>query len=204
VTLILILCKALDRGKLRLAPVLDAADRARLCEDFLRRTLSVAVASAGADAVRIISADERVVQISADAGVRVLSCESGDLNRTLESARRTITAEGPAHDCLILPIDLPNISVRSLRSIIHVGEAIAIAPDRRRQGTNALLLSADIFKKFPFLFGIGSFTKHLEAARLAGFSCKVIDDRDLAFDVDEPDDYREWLRVKANAALSSL
>jgi 2-phospho-L-lactate guanylyltransferase len=203
VTLILIPCKALDRGKSRLASVLDADDRLRLCEGFFRQTLSIAVASAGVDAVRTVSADPRAVQLSADAGVKVLSCEGGDLNKTLIRARAAIADQGTAHNCLILPIDLPYLSVRALRTFLGHGTGVVVASDRRRRGTNALWLSSEVFHRFPFLFGADSLARYVDVARQADITCNVVDDPDLAFDVDEPNDYREWQKLRIVASPSA-
>ena len=63
---------------------------------------------------------------------------------------------------------------------------VALAPDRRRVGTNGMLLRpADAI---PFAFGRASFGRHTELAATAGITPRVFTSPGFAFDVDEPDD----------------
>jgi len=69
-----------------------------------------------------------------------------------------------------------------------------IAADRRRSGTNTLLIRERALRRFVFRFGPRSFARHHESATTAGFTVVVHEDPDLSFDVDDPADYREWRR----------
>jgi 2-phospho-L-lactate guanylyltransferase len=63
---------------------------------------------------------------------------------------------------------------------------VAIAPDRHRLGTNALLLRPPGI--FPTRFGEGSFAAHCEAARRTGSEPAVVETVALGLDIDEPSD----------------
>jgi 2-phospho-L-lactate guanylyltransferase (CobY/MobA/RfbA family) len=68
-----------------------------------------------------------------------------------------------------------------------------VVPDAARRGTNLLIATPpreDIYR-----FGEFSFSKHQEIAHQLGFNVLVEEDRRIAFDVDEPADYRHWVSM---------
>ena len=67
---------------------------------------------------------------------------------------------------------------------------VAIAPDRRRQGTNGLSVAAGL--DLAFRFGAGSFAAHLAEAERLGVTPDVIENPRLALDIDTPEDWRHW------------
>jgi 2-phospho-L-lactate guanylyltransferase len=67
--------------------------------------------------------------------------------------------------------------------------AIAIAPDRARQGTNGIGLHAAV--DFDFSFGPNSFQRHLERVQQLDVVSAIVERAGLAFDVDVPDDLTE-------------
>ena len=74
------------------------------------------------------------------------------------------------------------------------GRTIAVAPDRRAQGTNGLTVPAGV--PFETLLGESSFTKHLAAIEGAGLASRVCEREGLAFDVDLPADLDDLLRLE--------
>ncbi len=62
-------------------------------------------------------------------------------------------------------------------------------PCHRDDGTP--VLSVPTAAEFRFAYGPGSFRRHAAEARRLGLGLRVIRDRDLAFDVDVPDDLVE-------------
>jgi 2-phospho-L-lactate/phosphoenolpyruvate guanylyltransferase len=89
---------------------------------------------------------------------------------------------------LVLPADLPLLRRESVAMLLAAVTAcgVVVAPDRHRQGTNALLITPPTL--IPFRFGVNSFRRHLDAARAAGVHPVVVDTPDLAADVDLPED----------------
>jgi 2-phospho-L-lactate guanylyltransferase len=69
----------------------------------------------------------------------------------------------------------------------------ALAPDRAEQGTNLLYQSPIRFTTFSY--GEGSFARHCGLAGEAGLRVVVRREAALAFDLDLPDDVREWRRI---------
>lgn len=189
---ILIPAKPLTKGKSRLAPILNGAYRAALCEHLLRRILVLGTATAP---TTVVTADPRVVAIAKSAGAHAL-LEPVDcgLNGALDWARRQ---GGDVDGLLVMPTDLPCLSLAGLQSLCMNQRRIAIVTDRRGKGTNLLFLPREAIRGFRFAFGQDSAVAHqAEAARL-GMSAETIPFAEAAFDIDLPEDYTEYLSHQA-------
>jgi 2-phospho-L-lactate/phosphoenolpyruvate guanylyltransferase len=195
---ILVPCKALALGKSRLSPMLSAPERAALCAELLRRTLDCALAIVPDERCHLVSADAAAADIAMARRVGTLAepPEAG-LNRALAAARDALCADTAAA-VLVLPIDLPLASARALQGLVAVNGAVVAAPDRHGRGTNALYLAAAAASTFTFRFGSGSLAAHRAEAEARGLTFHLFDDQALAFDLDEPEDLRDW-----RAALTS-
>jgi 2-phospho-L-lactate guanylyltransferase len=81
-------------------------------------------------------------------------------------------------------------------SFAHVPRegSVSIVPDRHRDGTNVMSLPAGA--QFDLHYGPGSFAAHAAEARRRGIGCIVIEDDDLALDLDTADDLDELQRRK--------
>jgi 2-phospho-L-lactate/phosphoenolpyruvate guanylyltransferase len=191
-TVILIPCKDLDRGKSRLAGCLTPRSRRALCEFFLCRTLDVATQAVTPRQVRVVTSDPRVETIACDYGVAVLPDRGGGLNAALEGGRRHVLAEGGGHAGLVLPIDLPLATPAALGTVLSATQEVVIVPDEARTGTNVLRLGARVFSQFRFSFGARSYAAHCAEARAVGFEAATVEAPNLAFDVDRPAQYRRW------------
>jgi 2-phospho-L-lactate guanylyltransferase len=63
---------------------------------------------------------------------------------------------------------------------------VVIAPDRREEGTNALLICPAGLIEYDF--GPGSYKRHCERARQAGARLEVVNLPSLSLDLDLPED----------------
>jgi len=101
------------------------------------------------------------------------------LNLELQAARRSLAGAR----LLVIHADLPLVTPADIAQLLQAaGPAGAIAPDRHRDGTNALALPAQ--PDFSFAFGPASFQRHLEAMPGAA----IIAAAGLALDIDTPAD----------------
>ncbi|MGP9812708.1 2-phospho-L-lactate guanylyltransferase [Rhodopseudomonas sp. NSM] len=197
-THVLIPCKPLDEGKSRLAGALDPCGRRWLCERMLRQTLAASTAAFGAGQVRVVSADPQVRHVAASYQVDAIDDTSSDLNGALDDARRELLREVPAlARLLILPIDLPYVEPQLLRRVAAEDAAVVIVPDRQLDGTNLLCIDASYVAALPLHYGPRSFHQHFDAARALGVTPAIIVDERLAFDLDAPNDYRQWVNHAA-------
>ncbi len=192
---ILVPCKSLASGKSRLAGLLTQAERQALCERFLADTLKLARGIAGAANVRLVSADEKAREIAAGEGIETFAEAWPDLNAALSGARAELAKSGLPAEVLILPIDIPLATEKSLASVTAAAGDVVIVPDRRQAGTNVLLLRNGAFADFRFAYGENSFRVHVDNALAQNRNPTILRNEALEFDIDEPDDYLKWKRA---------
>lgn len=190
---------ALDGAKSRLGAVLDAEERRDLVTRLVETTIGAVVGVGPAIAETIVvTPDDEVRALALDAGARPLRQRGHGLNAGLRQARDE-AVDGGASAMLILPIDLPRVSIEAVIAVLDVLEdhrppLVAIVTDRHGRGTNALLLCPpDVIDP---MFGGDSRDAHVAAARAAGATVLELDGP-LAHDLDTPEDL---LLAQAEAA----
>jgi 2-phospho-L-lactate guanylyltransferase len=179
-------------GKSRLAGVLDAPSRAALNRRLFDHVFQTAAAALGARYIMVVTPDAELADTAIGRGGHGV-VDAGELNGALGLACREAVALG-ASAILALPSDLPFLAaddIAALRTALPPAPGIVIAPDRSGQATNALLVSPPI-PDF-FRFGPSSFTAHVQAARASGAAVEIVRRPGLAFDLDTPEDYRDYL-----------
>jgi 2-phospho-L-lactate guanylyltransferase len=181
--------KPFASAKMRLADVLSDEARAALSREFLRHTLGVLAQAPGVGRTMVVTRDPAALALAAEWGAAGLA-EHGTrgLNAALTQAGQA-AREGGAEAVLVLPTDLPLLSaadVATLASQAQGERMMVVAPDRREQGTNALLVRPP--DAVPFAFGEGSFARHQALAEQAGMTIRVCRLPRVALDVDLPDD----------------
>ena len=110
------------------------------------------------------------------------------------SYRTTLGMGASIHECggarmmLALPADLPRVGGADLDALVDAAGdgGIAIAPDGRGSGTNALVVPVDLPMRF--CFGPDSRRLHGEEARRLGVQPSIVVRPGLGFDVDVPAD----------------
>ena len=186
--------KALPRGKSRLAPVLEEAERRALSLGFLDRVLRACLAARGVapGVVHTVSDGADALERARALGAAALAQSGSGLNRALDQARRAAREDGVPM-LIVLSGDLPFVvasDVERLAAAAGPGVAV-VAPDRAGRGTNALALPT--MADFRFRFGRDSAAAHVAEARRAGLRPATLSTPGLAFDVDTPRDYAEFL-----------
>jgi len=178
--------KDLQGTKSRLAPILNPGARAGLTLYMMGRVVA-AIRSSGVEDVCVVSPDRVVLHEAQRRGATPLAQESRGLNPALEEGRRRALELG-ASTLLVLPADLPLLGEEDVLAVLKAseGQAVVIAPDGARSGTNALLTRPP--DALPFAFGPDSFQAHLEAARKRNLNVKVCERSHLAFDLDTAGD----------------
>ena len=184
-------------GKTRLGGALDAEEREELVLGMLLHTLSVLGEWQICRRIHIVSPDPVVDAATRQAGIEVSVHRQEDegLNAGIRLGVSAARIAG-ASSLLVLPGDLPYLTVEALDELIMAADAamtaaaggplMAIAPSDARSGTNALLLRPpDVIAP---LFGTDSFEAHLRAAETAAAAVQVVSDPVLGFDLDTPED----------------
>jgi 2-phospho-L-lactate guanylyltransferase len=181
--------KPLQRGKSRLAGVLTQEERLDLNRRLLAHTIDTLTAIPDIEHVLVISRDQAALALARGYGARTVQ-EHGAPQLNIALTRATIVAQTYAtRGVLILPADLPLITPEDIQTLLARAvdpPVVVISPDRRRQGTNALLVCpAGVIE---YAFGPGSFQRHCTRARLAGAHLEICELPSLALDMDLPED----------------
>jgi len=190
--------KPLKRGKSRLAGVLGEDERTLLNFNMLGATLKTLSKVEEIDQVLVVSRDPSALALARDYNAKTVQ-EDGHPSLNLALKRAALAAKAyNADGIIILPADLPLIKPADIATFIKLGKKtpiVVIAPDRRKEGTNALLMRPA--GTIPFIFGPGSFKKHLQAAEKAGVESVVCELETLGLDLDLPEDLDLLKRMDA-------
>jgi 2-phospho-L-lactate/phosphoenolpyruvate guanylyltransferase len=176
-------------SKSRLGAVLDAEEREELSLRLARTTIAAVVATPGIDETIVVTPDDTVRGLADELGARPFRQRAGGLNQGIDAARDEAVAAG-ASAILILPIDLPEVSIEAIAAVVGALDdphrpLVAIVADRHGRGTNALLIAPpDAIEP---CFGGDSHAAHLAAAREAGARLVELGGP-LMNDLDTPDD----------------
>ncbi len=189
---IVVPCNSLEKGKSRLSAALQPSARRELCSVLLHRTVECATAVVGRSRVWVVTPDPDAMDIAAGYAVEAMRDRGIGLNAAVRQARAALL-DARAEAMLVLPIDLPLASPAAIASFAQEDSQVTIAPNTDETGTNMLLLRANALRHFRFSYGARSFAEHLRAAHELGITPKVVRDRRLMFDVDEPAQLGAWL-----------
>lgn len=170
--------KAFSAAKARLAPAVSPTDRERLV-----RSMAAAVIGAAAPLpVLVVCDDPEVSTWAQDHGAEVAWTPGLGLDGAVAAGVAHLAAAGYQR-AVVAHADLPLAT-----GLAHVaGESgVVLVPDRRCDGTN--VISVPTTAGFVFSYGPGSFHRHQNEAQRLGLAVTTIDDLNLAWDVDTPDD----------------
>jgi 2-phospho-L-lactate guanylyltransferase len=190
--------RSLRDGKTRLAPVLAPDERQRLIERMLGVVVAGTLAADVGEALGGVTPDPAAAAFATalDPRVRTLRQDDGrpGLNEALAIGREWAVALA-ADRLVTLSADLPLLTPDDVATLAGAAADLALARDRRGEGTNGLALTLDgRGQAFRFAFGTGSAARHAAEARRLGLSLRCVDRPGTAFDLDEPDDLALWER----------
>lgn len=189
--------RTVSGGKARLGGALDAEEREELVLGMLAHTLAVLGEWPAVRRTHLVTPDPMMASVARRAGAELVVQPAADdgLNGGIRLGVEAARTAGAA-SVLVLPGDLPHLTLAALDRLVLAADAgmaaagggplLAIAPSDARSGTNALLLRPP--EVIAPAFGPRSFEAHLRAADEAGAAVQVVDDPDLGFDLDTPDD----------------
>lgn len=181
--------KPLNRGKSRLSGILSRGERLELNRTLLTHTLDTIQTIPNIEQVLVISRDPEALALAREHGARtVQEKKTSHLNDALIRATFVASKYATA-GVLVLPADLPLLTPEDIQAMMARAvdpPVVVIAPDRHRQGTNALLISpAGLIE---YSFGPGSFERHCEQAEEEGARLEICELSSLALDIDYPED----------------
>jgi 2-phospho-L-lactate guanylyltransferase len=189
--------KPLRMGKSRLAGVISEDERINLNTRLLKHTLQSLSEIPEIGQILVVSRDSNVISIARELGAKTI-LENGAPKLNTALARATIFAQlHSIRGVLILPADLPLITRDDIHSLLKLADnppVVVISPDRRNDGTNALLISPAGLIEYDF--GPGSFERHCRRAKLTSARLEIVKLPSLAFDLDVPEDLQLLERME--------
>lgn len=200
--------KLFAETKQRLAPILDADERAALAGAMLRDVLSALLHSGTIEGVLVVTADSEAQTLARDAGALVLpDNENAGTSAAVAQAARHLAASGST-GMLVVPADVPLIRPADIDRIVAAhrdAPAVTIVPASMDGGTNALACSPP--DAIAFQFGDESFERHCQAARARGIEPRIVLLPRVGHDIDRPHDLAHALMrgssTDTNAWLSA-
>jgi len=202
--------KRFAEAKSRLAPVLDAGERARLArlmfEDVLEALLPCQEVLAG---TLVVTSDRDAAAWAQSCGATVVF-DHGDngINAAVSLAIERISGNGD-DGIMVVPSDIPQVSPQAIvtaAAAIASPRTLAIAAATEDGGTN--LLACRPAGAIPLCFGPRSFERHYRAALEAGITVHTLRLPELSLDIDRPENLRAFLslqsKTRTHAFLSRL
>lgn len=176
---VLLPVKAFHLAKVRLAPRLDATERATLARAMATKVLR----AAGTLPVFVVCDDDDVASWAGAEGAEVSWQPGRGLNEAVSAAVTDLQAQGFSR-ALVVHADIPR--AHDLARLAPEASGLLLVPDRHQDGTN--LIGLPTSAPFRFAYGPGSFERHRAEATRLGLSLRIVADDDLGWDVDVPSD----------------
>lgn len=195
--------KSLSEAKSRLAPHYTQYQREALALDMLRHVVQTLCASQEFELVSVVSPDMRVLEKARTWGARASFEERSGHNPALRMAALRELAEG-ADALLTISADLPLLTPDDIGVMVERSTRfdVVLAPSLDGTGTNAMLARPPL--ALPYLFGVNSLKKHLQAANRRGLSASLYASRGLSLDIDTIEDIEELERVARAGASQNM
>lgn len=186
----LIPVKGFDRGKSRLAEVLDPDERSKLTLELFEHVVQVVQRAAGIDHVAVVSDSREARRRAEELGVVALEDPKGSvgLAEVVDTAIDELERRG-ATSVLVCMSDLPALAEADIESVIQQLEEtdVVLVPDLVWRGTNVIASRPP--SAIPSCLGHDdSLQRHQSKARERGLTVSVQARTGISFDVDEPSD----------------
>ena len=181
--------KAFEQAKDRLSSVLSTEQRI-----LLARTTALGVLqSVRGASIFVVCDNPEISKWATSHGATVVHQSQPGLNAAVQEG---ISAAHEYERVMIVHSDLPLPSrLRELLSSTVASNTVTIVPDRHRDGTNVLIIPQGV--GFTCHYGAKSFEAHTAEATKLGLPLQIVEDDELALDIDTPDDLNtlptEWL-----------
>ncbi len=191
--------KPLSKGKSRLHGCLKAEEVCELNRRLFEETFTKLKSCAEIDQILVVSQDDHVLDYARQMGAVTLQENiPSSLNEAVLQALSFLIEYDPGM-ALIIPTDLPWMTVEDLATLIHLrrtGEFMIIVPDQAQRGTNAIFLSHPSLLKPQF--GRHSFQKHTRQATNRSIELIVWLNKNIQRDLDTPQDLFFYNKIKFN------
>lgn len=203
-------------AKARLADALNPEQRQSLFQAMVCDVFS-AVAQSALSRVLVVSRDAWAADLAERSGFSVLKEQANDGHTSAVVRGFTALSTDRSEDCvaaMTLPADIPCVTAGDINSLLErfadvfEERGALLVPAADFNGTNAAILSPPDL--FTFRFGDNSFYPHRDACLRSGVTPLIVENANIALDVDTPQDLevlnsvntgentRQWLSENVN------
>ena len=184
-----VVARAGDGAKSRLASELTLEHRQKLVLAMLADVIEVCARAEPEGVLAVVDTAPARSVVERAGAIALDDPGFGDMNSAIRFGIQA-ACQRSAHTVIVLPADLPLISVTDLKALSAAAatarRAVIIGASHDGQGTNALLLRPpDVIAP---TFGPPSLDRHIQAGHAAGALTVVCSDLGLAYDIDTPQD----------------
>jgi len=180
--------KDLVVAKQRLSGILSSIERRHLSLEMFLDVITTLKQVESLETVAVISRDPHIMDLARTWNIRVFRDTESCVNAALAVTARVLSAEG-YETMLVVPGDVPLTTPAEIEKILetrNTGSPVALVPDRRQAGTNALSCSPPT--AITPCFGQHSLIRHQKAAEKAGLTSAILELPELGLDIDIPED----------------
>ncbi len=172
-------------GKSRLRHLFSDVELVELNRKLFESTFTKLQDMTEFDKILVVSEEEHALEwCRSHGGLALLEDEISSLNLAVSKSQQYALEAGVGR-ILVLPSDLPLVTVRDLRNLIDLANGshkLVIVPDHYQSGTNALVMSGpDLIQP---KFGFGSFRKHTKQAMEREAEMVVYLNENIQWDLD--------------------
>ncbi len=195
--------KTLNESKQRLSSVFNPQERRQLTLAMLNDVLNALKGSKIKKTV-ISATDPEVHQIAEKLSIAYFSPSQDGLNQAIDQATTWCIKDG-ADSVLVLPADLPFLTIQEINQVINIGSAesslIVICPSWDL-GTNALFQKST--KQISAHFGPNSFIEHTRQAYCNSVSVWIHFSPGFSTDIDSEKDLRKLFEIKSDTECKKV
>ncbi len=196
-------------AKHRLASSLSLRHLHELHTRMLEDVLSAAVRVSGLSGICLVTMCPEISAMGRGFGALVLQEPAMDGHKNAVSlAARHLQSIG-VDQMMTLPGDVPLVTSRDIETVFaaHGGRnTMTFVPDYCRQGSNCITLATDATPALRI--GCGQFNSHIQSAQESGLETRVVENNNIAQDIDTPDDllilYQRGRNTRAGSFLREI
>ena len=179
--------KIFDDAKKRLADVLSPTERRLLMLAMARDVLGALSQVKTLSGILIVSRTPEADALAQTFGTeRFAESPDANLPQALTQASGYLAAHLGAKGVMIVPADIPLLTVNEIDEILRDHDQVTVIPDAAKVGTNCLICSP--VDAIPFIFNGRSFKPHVDAAFARNIVPRIIPGRGFALDIDTRED----------------
>lgn len=181
--------KDFNDAKQRLAEVLEADERRGLFQSMYEDVLTSLCSVEALQGVLVVTRDQTAASLAKKHGAEVLmEAENRGQTAAVEAAAAWLAGQG-ADGMLAVPGDVPLVPASEIEEVLaahDTNRGMTIVPARDERGSNCIACSPPDLMSFHF--GNDSFQPHLQAAKDAGVTPRILRLPGIGLDIDRPDD----------------